>query len=98
MKRKELSKERYLEIKYYCRQYKEKKKMSYQDTAQGRRARADVKLMEYIAGEVDPVLSEYILKQVSTGIPYEQLIGCPCGRRQFYDARNEFLNRLSKIK
>ena len=48
--------------------------------------------------DVDKPLSEYIIKHVTTGTPYEKLIGCPCGRRQFYNKRNEFYTRLSKVK
>ena len=54
-------------------------------------------LIEIVAEGVDRKLAEYIIKQVSTGIPYEKLEGCPCGRRQFYDKRNEFYRRLSEV-
>lgn len=94
---KNLTKERYLELKYFCQQYPEKKKRLNEHIRAGERARTDTLLIEIVAEGVDRKLAEYIIKQVSTGIPYEKLEGCPCGRRQFYDKRNEFYRRLSEV-
>ena len=67
------------------------------NTAEGRRAKVDVMLMETTAKEVSDELSEYILKSVSKGLAWEQL-NCPCGRRQFYNLRREFYKKLSERK
>lgn len=93
-----LTKERYLELKYFCQQYSQKKREALCNTSSGRKAKMDVLLIEQLAADVDKPLSEYIIKHVTTGTPYEKLIGCPCGRRQFYNKRNEFYTRLSKVK
>lgn len=92
----QLEKNKYLEIKYFCRQYDKKKNMNL-NTAEGRRAKVDVMLMETTAKEVSDELSEYILKSVSKGLAWEQL-NCPCGRRQFYNLRREFYKKLSERK
>lgn len=93
----QLEKDEYLEIKYFCRQYDAKRKRMSRNTAEGRRAKVDVMLMDATAKEVSDELSEYILKSVSKGVAWEQL-NCPCGRRQFYDLRREFYKKISERK
>ena len=93
----QLEKNKYLEVKYFCRQYEAKKKRMDIKTAEGRRAKVDVLLMETTAKEVSDELGEYLLMSVSKGIAWEQL-DCPCGRRQFYELRKEFYKKISERK
>ncbi len=93
----QLEKNKYLEIKYFCRQYDTKKKIMNLNTAEGKKAKGDVELMETTAKEISNELSEYVLKSVSKGLAWEHL-NCPCGRRQFYNLRREFYEKISERK
>lgn len=92
-----MQKERYLELKYYCLQYKQKKNDIDTSTAKGRKALIDVRLIEQTAKQIYPEIADYIIESVTTGKSWSQL-NVPCGRRQFYEARNKFFNVLSQIK
>ena len=92
-----MQKEKYLELKYFCLQYKQKKSKCNDNTSEGRKALIEVKLIEQIAFEIYPEIASYIIESVATGKSWSQL-NVPCGRRQFYEARNKFFNALSKIK
>ena len=92
-----MQKEQYLELKYFCLQYSKKKAEANTSTAKGRRALIDITLIEQIAEYVYPEVADYIVESVTTGKSWEQL-NVPCGRRQFYNARNRFFNLLSKMK
>lgn len=72
-----ISKYRYLELKYYCRQ------------------KENIELVKKVAEETDPILSKYIIKNVTEGIIYEYM-PVPCGRRKFYETRRNFFYNLSK--
>lgn len=55
----------------------------------------DVELIEQTAIEADSELYQFIIKNVTEGIPWEYM-EVPCGRRQFYEARRTFFVLLSK--
>lgn len=82
----QLSKAKYRELFYFCMQFKEK-------LLEGNIK--DTRLIEDTAEETDKELAEYILKNVTEGIPYEYM-NVPCGRKQFYEKRRQFFTALSK--
>ena len=41
-------------------------------------------------------LQRQIYKSVVYSVPYESIYGVICGRRQFYDYRNEFINAVAE--
>ena len=92
-----MSKERIKELEYFCLQYREKSKLSNLNTLEGRKAKIDVILIDNIAAVVYPKIKDYIIENVTTGKTWEQL-NPPCGRRQFYEARKEFFDMLSKYR
>lgn len=93
----QLSKERYKELEYFCLQYNYKKQIKNKDSAEGRKARIDIGIINHVATIVSSELAKYIVENVSTGKSWEQ-IAPPCGRRQFYFLRRKFFYLLSKIK
>lgn len=56
---------------------------------------SDVELIERTAMEADSDMYQWLLKNVTEGIPYEWL-NVPRGRRQFYEARRYFFYLLSQ--
>ena len=52
-------------------------------------------IIEQSAKDADPEIWQYILKNVTQGIPYERL-AVPCGFRKFSNARVKFFWYLSK--
>ncbi len=120
LKKYNISKERYRELKYFCLQYEEwKRQLSLCASLQPQKltgmpnaknaisnptADAAVKaaelrekcaLVEQTAIEADAELYQYLLKNVTQGVPYEYM-PVPCGRRQFYELRRKFFFLLSK--
>lgn len=89
-----MEKEKYLELKYFCLQYDDKKKVAQLNTIAGRKARTDVRLIEWLIREVDVTLYDYLLDSIITNKTYYE-ISPPCGRRQFYNKRHDFFERLS---
>lgn len=57
----------------------------------------DIKLIEDTAREVDPLNWAALLKNVTDGLPYEQM-QVFCGRRQFYESRRKFFWLLDQRK
>ena len=92
-----MEKNKYLETKYFCRQYDNKKRLMEQKTSEGRRAKMDVMLIDMTAADVSDDLKEYIVQSVSKGLAWEQL-DCPCGRRQFYALRKRFYEKIAARK
>lgn len=92
-----MQKEKYLELKYFCLQYKDKKREANINSSKGRKAAYEVALIEQLARNTNSEIWTYIVESVSTGKSWEQL-NAPCGRRQFYAARNRFFDALSKLK
>lgn len=110
-----ITKKKYLELKYFCLQYHEKKKeISYGlrtvEPGEGTRGighpteaqairnaalKKDVEMIEQAAVEADPEIYQWILKNVTEGIPYEYL-NVPMSRTKFYDARRYFFFLLSQ--
>lgn len=82
---KKISTPKYRELLYFCMQYKEKKQ----------EAPEHCKLIEDTARAVDEAIAPYLLKNITEGITFEYL-GVPCGRRQFYEKRQQFFFELSK--
>ncbi len=83
----ELSKERYLELLYFCLQYDK-----FEDNSENRR------IIDDVLDEVAPDESTRIclLKNIRWGLTYEKLGSVPLGRRQFYDLRRKFFFVLSE--
>lgn len=52
-------------------------------------------LIEQAAIEVDSELYQYLIQNVTEGVPYESM-EIPCGRRQFYEKRQCFFKLLSE--
>lgn len=120
LKKYNISKERYRELKYFCLQYGEwKRQLSFGVSLQPQKLtglpnaqnqtsnptedaavklyelRDKCALVEQAAIEADAELYQYLLKNVTQGIPYEYM-PVPCGRRQFYELRRKFFFLLSK--
>jgi len=55
----------------------------------------DVEMIEQTAIEADSDMYQWLLKNVTEGIPYEWL-NVPRGRRQFYEARRYFFYLLAQ--
>lgn len=92
-----MNNERYKELFYFCLQYKSKEKISERKTIEGAKALIDIKLIQEAAELANQDLKPYILESVTSGKSWEQLTP-PCGRRQFYKARHEFFEILSRLK
>lgn len=111
-----ITKQKYLELKYFCLQYHEKKKeisyglrsassdggcsggIGHPTEAQAMRNAAlkrDVEMIERAAVEADPEIYQWILKNVTEGIPYEYL-NVPMSRTKFYDTRRYFFFLLAQ--
>lgn len=92
----EISKFAYRELKYFCKQYDEKKKLLHD--AEGRRKEKlqyDIELIEQTAIEAAGATSySFLLLSVTQGIAYEYLSNPPFGRRQFYRMRRKFFYLL----
>lgn len=56
---------------------------------------SDIELIEQTALEADGEIYQWLMKNVTEGIPYEWL-NVPVGRRQFYETRRYFFFLLSK--
>ena len=56
---------------------------------------ADVELIEQTALEADSDIYQWLLKNVTEGIPYEWL-NVPRGRKQFYESRRYFFYLLAQ--
>lgn len=56
---------------------------------------ADVDLIEQTAKEADSDMYQWLMKNVTEGIPYEWL-DVPMARKQFYESRRYFFYLLSK--
>lgn len=120
LKKYNISKERYRELKYFCLQYEEWKrqlsfgaslqpqKLTGMPSAQNRKSnptedaavkmcelREKCALIEQTAIEADAELYQYLIKNVTEGIPYEYM-PVPSGRRQFYELRRKFFFLLSQ--
>ena len=88
LKQYNISKFQYRELYYRCQRYSEFKK--------DKKKRQYAKQIEKAAQKTSPELYSYILKNVTQGIPYEQM-PVPLGRRQFYALRQEFFWNLANL-
>ena len=59
------------------------------------RLREDVELIEQTAIEADSEIYHWILKNVTSGVPYEYM-DVPRGRKQFYESRRYFFFLLAQ--
>lgn len=83
-----ISRYRYLELRYFCLQYMEKKQsgeVKYEK---------DIKLIDETVKEIAGSLQQYLMENVTEGVRYEDM-QVPCGRRQFYELRRLFFVSLS---
>lgn len=92
-----LKKEKYLELKYFCLQYKDMTKATGVCGRTARSSKVNAAIIEHIAEQVAPDIKTYLLENVTTGKSWEKLRP-PCGRRQFYAKREDFFVELSKIR
>ncbi|WP_302626799.1 hypothetical protein [uncultured Eubacterium sp.] len=92
-----LSKERYLELKYFCRQYSKKKTIQNNNTAAGRRAKCDVNLIEEIVKRKAKGFEQQMLRNITMGTPWEAL-NAPCGRRKFYETRKKIFIGIAEFR
>ena len=88
LKIKGISKARYVELFYFCMQYKEKEKQGVEK---------DIKLIRSAAEAADEQISEYVIKNVTEGVAYEYM-DVPCSRDKFYRTRRKFFQILSQSK
>ena len=89
-----ISAERYLELKYFCLQYR---RMKAQQTARYEEYAKIIEQCVIAACEPDCGLYAPLLQNVAEGTKYECL-SAPCGRRQFYEKRALFFELLDKLK
>lgn len=68
---------------------------TYQKAEKIMKLRKENELIEQSAKEANPGVYQYILKNVTQGIPYEYM-QVPMGRRQFYETRRLFFKLLSE--
>ena len=105
-----ISRERYLELRYFCLQYGSKKKeiLDFQwknknrskeeidfDKARLKKLEKEIEMIEDCAKIVGAEMMEYILKSVTKDVSYEVLF-VPCGRRQFYEIKRKFFKLLDE--
>lgn len=85
-----ISKERFWELYYYCLQYEEYK---VDDGLKERR-----KMIEKTAVEVGKELQSQILKAVTIGTGYSEVIKAigPCDKKKFYEKRRVFYQLLDR--
>lgn len=60
---------------------------------------ARIEMLERVAEQTDPILSDYILKGVTEGLSYEALrtkLRIPCGKDAYYEAYRRFFWLLDK--
>lgn len=82
-----MHKNRYMELKYYCRRY---------DELSADEKRLIQELALQAANDVKAV-AECIVASVRSYVTYE-MMSCPCGRRQFYEAKRRFYDLLNEKK
>lgn len=103
-----ISGNRYRELKYFCRQYREKQSqmqaiadiatpLLHGDAERWEMLRKELQMIDQAAMEADAEIAGYIIKNVADGIPYEYL-GVPCSRSAFFRARKKFFWILDRKK
>ena len=105
-----ISRDKYNELKYFCLQYWQKKQeidrnygidgFSQDGMPRGKALRIaqlkrDTELIDQTAMEADAEIYPWILKNVTSGVPYEYM-DVPMGRRKFYEARRYFFFLLAQ--
>lgn len=95
-----ISSNAYRELKYFCRQYGEKRaalsqQAFYSVSMPGERFQRDLKLIEDTVMEAaGPAMYRQLLLNVTEGVRYEYLGDAPCGRELFYKLRRRFFYLL----
>lgn len=108
MEKYSISGNRYRELKYFCRQYREKQRrmqviadimtpLRYGDAEYWEMLANELQMIEAAAIEADEELAGYIIKNAADGTPYEYL-GAPCSRSAFFRARKKFFWILDRKK
>ncbi len=103
-----ISGNRYRELKYFCRQYREKQSqmqaiadimapLRYGDAERWEMLQKELQMIDQAAMETDAEIAGYIIKNVADAIPYEYL-GVPCSRSAFFRARKKFFWILDRKK
>lgn len=108
MEKYSISGNRYRELKYFCRQYREKQSqiqvmadirtpLLYGTADRWEMLQEELHMIDQAAMEADAELAGYIIKNAADGIPYEYL-GAPCSRSAFFRARKKFFWILDRKK
>ncbi len=88
-----ISRERYRELLNFCLQYNDWCQRVREPD--GDMYRDYIRLVEECARLADPSISDYIIKSVTQGIPYEWM-DVPMSRKHFYLRRRKFFFILDK--
>ena len=98
-----ISRDAYRELRYFCRQYPEKKRRVGRRTGDRlppvveQRYRKDLELIEQAAFRADSGIRQQLIENVTTGTCYWDLI-VPCSKNYFYEKRLEFFRQLAHMK
>lgn len=68
-----------------------------QQAMRNAKMKEEIELIEQTAREADPEIYQWILKSVTSGVPYEYM-DVPKARKQFYESRRYFFYLLSQKK
>jgi hypothetical protein len=86
-----ISEDRIMELRYFCMQYK----------ALAVRNPKAAGVIEQAAIAADAELYEFLIMNVSEGMPYEVLRdvhGMPCGKGRFYSSKRRFFRILDRMR
>ena len=86
-----ISRERYLELVHFSRQYQEIRQRGAADRRAWR-----VPVIEEAARAAREDIFPYLLENVTTGRTFEQM-NPPCGRCQFFEARKRYFVELDRL-
>lgn len=105
-----ISQNAYRELLYFCKQHDEKKRamenhylvQSSMYKQENKESKAlifarDVQLIENAAKKIAPFYHRELLKNVTKGIPFEQL-DIPYGRNQFFKERRKFFLEIYQVR
>jgi hypothetical protein len=93
-----ISKNRYRELLYFCRQYSEWKE-DVKNQKEGYKIKKEyIAIVERAAVKTDLVLSKQLLDNVTEGICYEQLGEVLINRNDFFSLRRKFFYILDQEK
>lgn len=93
-----ISPDAYRELKYFCYQYREKKRRAERAGAEDLRCREDCAQIERCARAAAGAWGyRQLMRNVTDGVPYKAL-DIPCGKNQFTRLRRRFFFLLANEK